>query len=283
MDQPELGLKIAELRKLKGLTQDQLAQECNINVRTLQRIETGKVTPRRYTLNLLFAQLDYEPPNEPLRKSYFFTDYLIAILSDKSGSEPTAKLATYLKYSWIAGIIYFVLGFLMAGLEMLRFQDELLIAGTAFYILLKLLTMITAVYFLGGFVLMGHQMKNQLLSIIALISLFALALFSVYDIASLFYQASEKPTMDGAEGITFGVIEILFGLGLLKLIHDFGLTSILAGIFTIVAGIFFLTLVFWFVGMIMTIPAEIFQIILLYKACSHPDVVAVNDGQTRLA
>jgi transcriptional regulator with XRE-family HTH domain len=41
MNQPELGLKIAELRKAKGVTQEELALNCNINVRTIQRIETG--------------------------------------------------------------------------------------------------------------------------------------------------------------------------------------------------------------------------------------------------
>ncbi len=59
MRQPELGKKIAELRKAKGLTQEELVEKCNINVRTLQRIETGEVTPRSYTIKIIFAELDY--------------------------------------------------------------------------------------------------------------------------------------------------------------------------------------------------------------------------------
>ncbi len=59
MKQPELGKKIAELRKAKGLTQDELVEKCNINVRTLQRIETGEATPRSYTIKIIFAALDY--------------------------------------------------------------------------------------------------------------------------------------------------------------------------------------------------------------------------------
>jgi len=47
MRQPELGKKIVELRKAKGLTQEELVAECNLNVRTLQRIESGVVMPRR--------------------------------------------------------------------------------------------------------------------------------------------------------------------------------------------------------------------------------------------
>jgi len=60
MKQPELGKKIAELRQLKGLTQEELVNECNINVRTLQRIEAGEVTPRNYTIKRIFEVLDYD-------------------------------------------------------------------------------------------------------------------------------------------------------------------------------------------------------------------------------
>ncbi|HUX54808.1 MAG TPA: helix-turn-helix domain-containing protein [Williamwhitmania sp.] len=59
MKQPDLGKKIAELRKAKGLTQDELVKKCNLNVRTLQRIESGEVSPRSYTVRIIFAALDY--------------------------------------------------------------------------------------------------------------------------------------------------------------------------------------------------------------------------------
>src|SRR5665647_396348 len=63
MNQPDLGKKIAELRKAKGLTQEELVEECNLNVRTLQRIESGEVTPRSYTIRIIFNALDYTPDN----------------------------------------------------------------------------------------------------------------------------------------------------------------------------------------------------------------------------
>lgn len=58
MKQPELGKKIAELRKAKGLTQDELVKKCNLSIRTLQRIESGEVIPRSYTVKLIFEALD---------------------------------------------------------------------------------------------------------------------------------------------------------------------------------------------------------------------------------
>jgi transcriptional regulator with XRE-family HTH domain len=58
IQQPELGKKIADYRKAKGLTQEELVDKCNLSVRTLQRIEAGVVTPRTYTVRLIFEALD---------------------------------------------------------------------------------------------------------------------------------------------------------------------------------------------------------------------------------
>ena len=58
MNQPELGKRIAELRKAKGFTQEELVEKCNINVRTLQRIESGEVSLRSYTIKTIFTALD---------------------------------------------------------------------------------------------------------------------------------------------------------------------------------------------------------------------------------
>src|SRR5690554_213162 len=63
MQQPELGQKILELRKQKGLTQEELVDLCNINVRTLQRIEAGEVTPRSFTLKTILNVLGEDLQN----------------------------------------------------------------------------------------------------------------------------------------------------------------------------------------------------------------------------
>lgn len=60
MRQLELGNKIAELRKKKGLTQEELVEKCKLNVRTLQRIESGEVNPRSYTVKIIFEALDFD-------------------------------------------------------------------------------------------------------------------------------------------------------------------------------------------------------------------------------
>jgi len=59
MKQPELGRKISELRKAKGLTQEELVEKCHLSVRTLQRIESGEVTPRSHTIKVILEALEY--------------------------------------------------------------------------------------------------------------------------------------------------------------------------------------------------------------------------------
>jgi DNA-binding XRE family transcriptional regulator/ketosteroid isomerase-like protein len=59
MKQPELGKKIATLRQAKGLTQEELAEKCNVSIRTVQRIESAEVFSRSYTIKMIFEGLDY--------------------------------------------------------------------------------------------------------------------------------------------------------------------------------------------------------------------------------
>jgi len=64
MEQPNLGKRISKLRKAKGLTQRELAEQCKLSVRTIQRIENSIVTPRAYTVKVIFAALGYDFPKK---------------------------------------------------------------------------------------------------------------------------------------------------------------------------------------------------------------------------
>jgi len=276
MKQPELGIRIAELRKEKGITQEELALKCNINVRTIQRIETGSVTPRSFTLNLIYACLDFkieEKSDINKFKIRVFGNFN-QLISGNFENIPLKKITnSYIKYAWIAGIIYFLLGFAVAGLDFLRSKDNLFITGKVVYIVLKLFIIISAYYYVGGFVVIGSKLKNHVLVISSLITIFAIALFSFYDIISLFYNSIEKKTIDGGKSITFGIIGIVFGIGLIRLNKYYGISASLAGIINIIEGCFFLTLILWFVGTILTIPSEIFEIIILYIAYKYPKLL----------
>ena len=104
MKQPELGQKILELRKQKGFTQEELVEQCNINVRTIQRIEAGDVSPRSYTVKAILEVLgfNYEEIFEETYSPGKFDSFL-GINKD--------KIYEQLNTAMIFGIIYFIMGF----------------------------------------------------------------------------------------------------------------------------------------------------------------------------
>lgn len=54
----EVGLKIKESRKKKGLSQEELAEAAKVNLRTIQRIENNQNEPRGKTLSLICEVLE---------------------------------------------------------------------------------------------------------------------------------------------------------------------------------------------------------------------------------
>ncbi len=72
MKQPDLGLKVSELRKEKGFTQEQLAEFCEITPRTIQRIESGEVEPRAFTRNSLSNVLEFDLGKNDLENERFW-------------------------------------------------------------------------------------------------------------------------------------------------------------------------------------------------------------------
>jgi uncharacterized Tic20 family protein len=58
MDKTVIAKKIIYFRKLRGITQETLSEATGLNVRTIQRIESGEVDPRLYTLKSIADALD---------------------------------------------------------------------------------------------------------------------------------------------------------------------------------------------------------------------------------
>ena len=57
MSNEDFGKKLIRIRKAKGLTQEELADLCSITTRTIQRIESGAVQPRTYTVKAISEAL----------------------------------------------------------------------------------------------------------------------------------------------------------------------------------------------------------------------------------
>jgi transcriptional regulator with XRE-family HTH domain len=60
MEQQNLGKQVREARMNNGLTQEELAFKCNLDIRTIQRIESGRVKPRDYTIRIISKALNME-------------------------------------------------------------------------------------------------------------------------------------------------------------------------------------------------------------------------------
>ena len=269
MKQPELGKKISELRKEKGLTQDELVDKCNISVRTLQRIEAGEVTPRSFTVKTILAALDYdlskisdiEEKNEQKFFEWLKAFFLIEINQDK----PAVYLIKQLNIAWLFGILYFILGFLEGAAEYYRIKEDQMIFSVPFYICMKISVLIAFFFFQRGFIIVCHLFRNYLLKIMSFVLISGMFLVITYDIASLFYEPIEGKFMLGAEELTFGGIGIIFGVSLIRLQKPLGQIPVIAGIFEIFAACFFLTIILGFVGEIILIPAELLEIVILFK------------------
>ena len=269
MKQPELGKKIVELRREKGLTQEELVDRCNISVRTLQRIETGEVTPRVYTIKTILAALDYDLNKISDNESSFFGKIKLffqdLFLIDLDQEKPADYLVRQMNIAWISGLIFFIAGFAEAPAEYFRMEEDRMIFSYTFYVIMKITVLVSFFFFQRGFILAGLIYKNYLLKIASYILIFCMVLFIGYDIVSVFNEDVEREFILAGEAMTFGGACIIFGFSLTRLSNAVGTIANFAGVFEIVAGCFYITVILFFIGDILMIPAELFEIAILYK------------------
>jgi transcriptional regulator with XRE-family HTH domain len=267
MRQPELGKKILELRKGKGLTQEELVEKCNISVRTLQRIETGEVTPRIFTIKTILAALDYdlstiavEEDGGTLATAHTVRKYLLL------ETDNIDFLTSQLTVAWISGILYFMLGMFEGAADIVRLQEDRLAVGEAYYVVMKLAVLVTFVLFQRGFVALGALFSNYLLRIASFVLIIGNVIVIGYDIVSVFIGPTRDEFILWGEAFTYGGILIAYGVALLRLRPVVGSIAKYAGLFEIIAGCLFLTVVLSFIGFFVLMPAELLEIIILYKS-----------------
>ena len=248
LKQPQLGQTILNLRQLKKLTQEELVEQCNINVRTLQRIEAGDVTPRDFTVRSILTALEYD------------IDQIQKSIELKSGNRK-------LQVAWIAGAIYFVLGLFEAVADFNRFTEDLPFYFNLAYTSIKLVAVISFVFFMMGFVVVGEQYKSSIIKIGAWLMAATVAIMGIYDIISLFSPMTEEEfwLIKGGEGVMFGAADIVFGIGLLKLTKELGNMAKVAGLLEILAGAMFLTFLLALPGLFVWTAAIAVEVVILYQ------------------
>jgi transcriptional regulator with XRE-family HTH domain len=105
MKQPELGRKIADLRKAKGYTQEELVEKCNLSVRTLQRIESGEVVPRSHTIRVIFAALDYKVYDVSNIRLRLFFKQVLDVFNLKTNTMKKLSILTVVVAAVVLGLL----------------------------------------------------------------------------------------------------------------------------------------------------------------------------------
>lgn len=272
MKQPELGQKILDLRKKKGFTQEDLVEKCNINVRTIQRIEAGEVTPRPYTIKTILSALGYDletisqstQPNEN-------KDQLLIAPEKANYTVKTLMLALGF------GGLYFLLGFPEFYADWQRSIEGTIPYPTIIYIVLKVTSLIAFVLFIKGFWELGVQLQNNLLKFSSFVLILFSVLFYIYDIVSLFIEIIPMELFLGGMSLSFGAIGVVFGIGILKLKNLLGNMAIATGVFEIIVALFFFTIFLSWVGFFLMVPLTLLELVLLYKASQ-----LIKNGKTHL-
>jgi transcriptional regulator with XRE-family HTH domain len=273
MKQPDLGKKIATIRKEKGLTQEELVEKCNINVRTIQRIESGEVIPRTVTLRLILEALDYDfgllndELNEvstqvPILSLNWMQNFFLI------GFDPLKNpgySSNILRFAWIAGLVSFMIGFPESGMEYAQYHHKLNPDLNLIYSLVKVASFIAMVFMMRGFIILGDFHRNYLMKISSYFIIIHGLFTSIYYVASVYFPQINSEHADGGVGITWGAILLLFAISLLKIKPKFGQVAGIAGVLAIISSILFITLILWWVGLLLLIPIEILEIVILYK------------------
>jgi uncharacterized Tic20 family protein/DNA-binding Xre family transcriptional regulator len=180
MNQPDLGIKVVELRQQKGLTQEQLAELCEVSARTIQRIESGEVDPRTYTLQCLSKALEFDfgaddSPNENFWLAILHLSSILCIV-----------IIPLLLWSWKKGKSYKID---QQGRQVLNFQITMtLCLFTAGFMLLVLPLVFT---FTG---MNGLSVTEMAIVICLPLPLILIGLFCTYQgIINAMRALSDKP------------------------------------------------------------------------------------------
>lgn len=117
MNQIKIGCFIKELRKERGLTQEQLAEQFNVTRRTVSRWETGSNLP---DLDILIEMADYyevelrelldgERKSEDMNKELEETVLKVAEYSNEDKIKVTKRMHLLFISGMLAAIIYLIL------------------------------------------------------------------------------------------------------------------------------------------------------------------------------
>ncbi len=199
MNSQNLAIKIKDLRNRKGFSQEQLAEESKLSLRTIQRIEKGESIPRGDTLIKLTQALGVTPDD-----LLEWTD-----IEDKG-------YLTLLNLSAISILIQPLLGIIIPLVmwilkrEKIKFVDDTgrkLISFQITWILTLYIVLIIA--FKGTFIPFNFSILNSFFNIITHFSIIGLAILFLYVYNIVFIIFNIRKSQKGLKNKYFPAIPFL--------------------------------------------------------------------------
>jgi transcriptional regulator with XRE-family HTH domain len=259
MKQRELGRKILELRKAKGFTQEELVIKCNINVRTIQRIEAGEVTPRSYTVKIILEALGYDLNTIQVKES------------ENNFNLATNQDTRFLKTAFFMGIVYFALAFVEVFLDMkvwglglfgAEFNEDV---SFVTYFIVKFSVVVTFGTFMLGYFRLSNVYPNAIIKttsvLLAVMTMIAISI----DLYS-FYTRDPNEFILPVQAVSFGIVDVVFAIGMMKYRNVFGTVAFIGGVVGIACGAALMSVVMALPGLALVAVFEILQLIMLYQA-----------------
>ena len=271
MKQPELGKRILELRKEKGLTQEELVEQCNINVRTIQRIEAGEVNPRSYTVKLILEVLGED-----------FKIIESTSVEEKRKNNWTKSELKTLNNSWVYGVFYTIIT--LVGILMEVYFSTHKVSG--FWLLTLripyvILFFVFMIPFLKGYKVIAEKFTNKLLTI-AIYVYFIIAViiaFSTFFIKSSGFISAVEVALSIFLMVIFGIGELVLGLGILKLKEALGSFAQITGIIKFINGILSITVILAPIALFLIVPILILEVFFLQNTFKEFDVSFIHDDK----
>lgn len=261
MQQPNLGKRLTALRKEKNLTQEELVEKSHVSVRTIQRIEAGEVVPRISTVKILLTAMGQSPEEFFYQKQEVMQSQPITLFNRNT-----------LLISVVAGAIYLVTEIILGAMDIswLTKRHEWDQWMNFLYTGLTITMIFSYTLFMWGFIKLSELFENSLLKAASYLMIMAVLGSGILDISTLGaenFESIQLPYITAS--VIVGSLTLVFGIGLLRLQDGMGELSRAAGILEIITGCALITVILFFVGLVVMIPATIVEILLLYRGYEY--------------
>lgn len=250
MNQPELGRRISERRNQIGITQKELSESCNVDIRTVQRIESGEVVPRHSTLKLISHFLEYD------FQQHTGTDDLQNNVSKD-----------FLLVSFIAGILNVINWLFFVSIIPVK------VSGVDIHLFFAMIHLITTVFFYAGFFVLGRRYKNLVIQISSVVIAVIVSIMVFSDILAIATHFSFIVYVIKLLGVILGINGMVFGIGLIFVKNRFPVLYKMGGILQILINPFFIIPLATFnrIGIYLAVPSLIVFVLILFVEFQSSD------------